>query len=284
MKRNCDMVRDLMPLCIDGAASEESQQVVAEHVAECKSCQQIYQDMQGSLPAGQDHGAEAVFSEQMTQRIRKKQRKRLWRNILIGVLVGALLMSGIYFFAVKDATRPMPLDQYEISAYLRADGERMVVIQNVEGICSGWGASGAPINQRADMDHYVYNYYASEPVIPVGEKKQKSMIVDTNNSTKWCWEIRKGDAQHYQTVWKQGENLPACSPELEAYCNYMDELSRNYYLITDEDGNVVNSFWDYSVGEDQSERKPIIVTEEEWHAMQAKISELYDAIPELKFK
>ena len=64
----------------------------------------------------------------------------------------------------------------------------------------------------------------------------------------------------------------------------MDELSRNYYLITDEDGNVVNSFWDYSVGEDQSERKPIIVTEEEWHAMQAKISELYDAIPELKFK
>ena len=66
-----------MPLCIDGAASEESQQVVAEHVAECKSCQQIYQDMQGSLPAGQDHGAEAVFSEQMTQRIRKKQRKRL---------------------------------------------------------------------------------------------------------------------------------------------------------------------------------------------------------------
>ena len=30
--------------------------------------------------------------------------------------------------------------------------------------------------------------------------------------------------------------------------------------------------------------KPIIVTEEEWHAMQAKISELYDAIPELKFK
>ena len=29
MKRNCDMVRDLMPLCIDGAASEESQQVVA---------------------------------------------------------------------------------------------------------------------------------------------------------------------------------------------------------------------------------------------------------------
>ena len=49
MKRNCDMVRDLMPLCIDGAASEESQQVVAEHVAECKSCQQIYQDMQGSL-------------------------------------------------------------------------------------------------------------------------------------------------------------------------------------------------------------------------------------------
>ena len=100
MKRNCDMVRDLMPLCIDGAASEERQQVVAEHVAECKSCQQIYQDMQGSLPAGQDHGAEAVFSEQMTQRIRKKQRKRLWRNILIGVLVFEILKICLQFLGV----------------------------------------------------------------------------------------------------------------------------------------------------------------------------------------
>ena len=34
----CNVVRDLMPLCIDDAASEESRKLVVDHVWECEKC------------------------------------------------------------------------------------------------------------------------------------------------------------------------------------------------------------------------------------------------------
>ena len=34
MKYRCDMVKDLMPLCLDHEASESSEQTVIEHLAE----------------------------------------------------------------------------------------------------------------------------------------------------------------------------------------------------------------------------------------------------------
>ena len=41
MKRDCEMARDLMPLCVDGVASEGSQEFVAAHAASCKECAEV---------------------------------------------------------------------------------------------------------------------------------------------------------------------------------------------------------------------------------------------------
>ena len=47
----CAVAQDLMPLVIDGAASEQSRQAVAQHVAACSACSQIYREMQSAAPA-----------------------------------------------------------------------------------------------------------------------------------------------------------------------------------------------------------------------------------------
>ena len=41
MKRDCEMARDLMPLCVDGVASEGSQEFVAAHAASCRECAEV---------------------------------------------------------------------------------------------------------------------------------------------------------------------------------------------------------------------------------------------------
>ncbi|MEI3427798.1 MAG: zf-HC2 domain-containing protein [Christensenellales bacterium] len=46
----CAVAQDLMPLVIDGAASEQSRQAVAQHVAACSACSQIYREMQTPRP------------------------------------------------------------------------------------------------------------------------------------------------------------------------------------------------------------------------------------------
>lgn len=46
---NCNIVKDLLPLYIDGCCSEESSEQVREHLAVCGTCKQFFDDM--STPA-----------------------------------------------------------------------------------------------------------------------------------------------------------------------------------------------------------------------------------------
>ena len=48
MKYNCDLIRDLMPLCMDDTASQTSRKAVMEHAAECADCHRIFEEMKKS--------------------------------------------------------------------------------------------------------------------------------------------------------------------------------------------------------------------------------------------
>ncbi len=42
---NCDIVKDLIPLYIDGCCSEESKNAVEEHIRDCDDCKKLVEDM-----------------------------------------------------------------------------------------------------------------------------------------------------------------------------------------------------------------------------------------------
>lgn len=39
---SCEIVRDLIPMYIDGAASDEAAQMVEKHIGECEDCRKYY--------------------------------------------------------------------------------------------------------------------------------------------------------------------------------------------------------------------------------------------------
>lgn len=41
----CNIIRDLMPLCIDGCCSKESAEIVQEHIQNCPDCKTLYENM-----------------------------------------------------------------------------------------------------------------------------------------------------------------------------------------------------------------------------------------------
>ena len=45
---NCNIVKDLIPLYIDGCCSEESEKVVEEHMRDCDDCKRLLEDMKSS--------------------------------------------------------------------------------------------------------------------------------------------------------------------------------------------------------------------------------------------
>ncbi len=85
----CEIVRDLIPLCIDGCSSEESEALVTEHLEQCRECAEVYQAMQQNEPA------EAVSLPSF-----EENPLRLWQaTVLQSVLLFlsfAMLVFGVF--------------------------------------------------------------------------------------------------------------------------------------------------------------------------------------------
>ncbi len=72
MKYKCEMVRDLIPLCLDNAASQASKETVIEHLSECPECKGYY-DRSLKEPAADQELQEANHNY---LKIAKKLRRR----------------------------------------------------------------------------------------------------------------------------------------------------------------------------------------------------------------
>ena len=99
MKITCNVIEDLLPLYIDDMVSEDSRQLVEEHLKECASCRKMLDEMKkenqlrtvsGNAKRKSDRCTEIASLTKIRRRIR---RKRIISIILAAVLV--LLASGI---------------------------------------------------------------------------------------------------------------------------------------------------------------------------------------------
>lgn len=92
MTNKCNVARDLMPLVIDGVASEESQQYVDEHIAECTECALTYGAMRVELPRANQEKERA----EMEKAAKKLRRKHILRGI-VGTVLSVMIVMACYF-------------------------------------------------------------------------------------------------------------------------------------------------------------------------------------------
>ena len=80
MNKDCDTIRDLMPLVLDDVASENSKKIVTRHVEDCKECQEYMDQLIADLPVAT---AEEVCQEQQANQeaARLLRRKKRTRNL-----------------------------------------------------------------------------------------------------------------------------------------------------------------------------------------------------------
>lgn len=74
---DCNIVRDLLPLYIDGCCSEESAKAVCEHICRCDGCRKLFEDMKAPTPV-----------ETVTEAPKMLDRLNVWRaSVLQSVLL-----------------------------------------------------------------------------------------------------------------------------------------------------------------------------------------------------
>ncbi len=229
----CNVARDLMPLVIDKVASEESSALVEAHVADCSDCAQVYTDMQVKVPENKDIAEEVSFAAAMRQLRRTVGWRRIKVIILCAVIAPAMLVAGYlaYVHLFLDISRPMPLDWYSVNLSRTKDGIVLASIDNTEG-WSNYSYSGGmgpnysgiiylsfdcpifPTKSSGFMKNPEYTSY-----VQMRWQDGKCMYPDEEDKNVMhpVKEIRKGTETEYETLYKEGEDVPLCPQALEEY-------------------------------------------------------------------
>ena len=77
MKKECEIVRDLLPLYVDDACSEASREIIDEHLKDCAGCAEYLEAIRASE-------AEGELKDEMAQVIRHQARRFKRRSAAAG--------------------------------------------------------------------------------------------------------------------------------------------------------------------------------------------------------
>lgn len=131
MKYNCDIVRDLMPMCIDGTASDKTKQMVDEHVAECPPCDKVYAEMRGEAKLELPVQSAAPEFASTVKKMKSRRKRRTWLTLLLGVMIAGLVaLAGLYgyYWYFVDWTL---LEDAQLSLVSSTDGIALIHARNV---------------------------------------------------------------------------------------------------------------------------------------------------------
>lgn len=101
MRLSCEVIRDLLPLYVDKACSEESTGLVEEHMAECENCRQTYNDMKTEGKT-EELAKSEEFRARQTDSV-KKVKKKWSRSKKICLTLGIIIGAGLLYLLIRVA-------------------------------------------------------------------------------------------------------------------------------------------------------------------------------------
>lgn len=95
MKGICKIVRDLLPLYQDGVCSEESKQMVEEHISCCEDCKKELQMMNETINASHPQIKDEAIIEAASTAWKKGKKKAFRKGAIIALIVVVVLLGSI---------------------------------------------------------------------------------------------------------------------------------------------------------------------------------------------
>ena len=126
MSKNCDMIKDLLPLYADDVCSDESRKAVEEHIKECAECKGELEKLRRSVTVSPKNDGEVL------KRIKRRLRIEKLVVGLISVLAicGALIIGLVYLI---NSDTSMDMEKYDILNNVSVTEHDNAVWLNVKG-------------------------------------------------------------------------------------------------------------------------------------------------------
>lgn len=120
MSKQCKIIEDLLPLYHDGVCSEESREMIEEHLAQCAQCRSLLSEIDEELvsPAKEE---DVRLLEGVGKAVRKVRKKALATGAAIVLAVVLLLFAGVsawwygheyrYYIAFAEGQTAVPVEE-----------------------------------------------------------------------------------------------------------------------------------------------------------------------------
>lgn len=222
MNETCEVVRDLMPLVLDEAASAGSERMVQAHVRTCTECAAYMAQLKARLPAGNaGEQEESAAFDAAAHRLRKKKRWRTIRNILLGAMIVCVLgLAWMFTYDwLMNERRQIPTSDYGVSLSRLNDGSLVVSFDYRESM-EYLGTTMQTVSSADGSILYigVEKYIMGRPVsFPMQNGSGMKLASGWETADA---EIRQGTPTDYHVLWRRENGnavIPAASSEMEAY-------------------------------------------------------------------
>ncbi len=235
---SCQVIRDLLPLYVDGALSDESRALVEAHLAECEDCKRELARMREEIPAprGEEPGvAEALKG--LNRALKRTKFKAIAIAVAAAVLVGWVGIAAWGHLAMTWEVRISP-EMAMISDLCHTTSGMILYHKSMkDGIAANGGSMGYAQDEEA-----IYIDFTRRKINP-GKESQLDMDdwewidttlrdgqfvyptkydFDTDETVEWgiVKSIRVGTPDDYVTVWEEGVDIPLADPETDEWYEY----------------------------------------------------------------
>lgn len=94
MKVSCEIIRDLLPSYINDLCSEESKDLINEHVRECENCNEVLTKLEIE---SKNQNLKERITEKSSVKLFKRVRNRMLLKSVLFIVIAAALISNFYF-------------------------------------------------------------------------------------------------------------------------------------------------------------------------------------------
>ena len=106
-KINCNVIQDILPLYIEDAVSEDTKELVEEHLQNCEICQRVYHETKADLENDMKISAQTKESSNEAndlKNFRKFLKKRKIKTILRSIAATVICFVAVFTFMNKHVT------------------------------------------------------------------------------------------------------------------------------------------------------------------------------------
>lgn len=120
-KITCDIVKDIMPLCVDGVCSENTKQMVEDHIKECTACKNLWESYSSPSITDEIKSSNEKEFKELAKTVRKKNMRKTILTAfgavcasIAAVFILGLCVLGLFSFGEKEKYRTIDTADYGI--------------------------------------------------------------------------------------------------------------------------------------------------------------------------